>query len=121
MKAILINTYGNENVLNYVDVERPEPKAEEILVKVHVAGVNPVDWKIRNGMGEKFGLKLPSFWAAILPELLKPWGVALKISGRAMQFMERPFPACSVVMLYIVSLTRTQSCLSWKVRNRYVI
>jgi NADPH:quinone reductase-like Zn-dependent oxidoreductase len=59
MKAIVINAYGNEDVLNYVDVERPEPQAGEILVKVHVAAVNPADWKIRNGMGERFGFKLP--------------------------------------------------------------
>ena len=59
MKAIIINTYGNEDVLNYVDVERPEPKADEILVKVRVAAVNPADWKIRDGMGESFGFKFP--------------------------------------------------------------
>lgn len=27
MKAIVINTYGNEDVLNYTEVERPEPKS----------------------------------------------------------------------------------------------
>lgn len=59
MKAIVINAYGNEDVLDYVDVERPEPKAGEVLVKVHVAAVNPADWKIRDGMGERFGFKLP--------------------------------------------------------------
>ncbi len=59
MKAIVINAYGNESVLDYVDVERPEPKADEVLVKVHVAAVNPADWKIRDGMGERFGFKLP--------------------------------------------------------------
>ena len=59
MKAIVINAYGNEDVLNYADVERPEPKANEVLVKVHVAAVNPADWKIRDGMGERFGFKLP--------------------------------------------------------------
>jgi NADPH:quinone reductase-like Zn-dependent oxidoreductase len=59
MKAIVINAYGNEDVLDYVDVERPEPKADEILVKVHVAAVNPADWKIRDGMGESFGFKFP--------------------------------------------------------------
>ena len=45
--------------MNYIDVERPEPKADEVLVKVHVAGVNPADWKIRDGLGETFGFKLP--------------------------------------------------------------
>jgi len=59
MKAIVIDAYGNEDVLDYVDVERPEPKADEVLVKVHVAAVNPADWKIRDGMGERFGFKLP--------------------------------------------------------------
>ncbi|WP_292870163.1 hypothetical protein [Nostoc sp. LPT] len=37
MKAIVINAYGNEDVLDYVDVKRPEPKADEVLVKVYVA------------------------------------------------------------------------------------
>ncbi|MCC5668788.1 hypothetical protein LC653_34285 [Nostoc sp. CHAB 5784] len=32
MKAIVINTYGNEDVLNYIDVDHPEPKADEVLV-----------------------------------------------------------------------------------------
>ena len=59
MKAIIINKYGNEDVLEYTDVERPQPKADEILVKVHAAAVNPVDWKIRESGGERFGLELP--------------------------------------------------------------
>jgi NADPH:quinone reductase-like Zn-dependent oxidoreductase len=59
MKAIVINAYGDESVLNYTDVERPEPQAGEVLVKVRVAAVNPADWKIRNGMGESLGFKLP--------------------------------------------------------------
>jgi NADPH:quinone reductase-like Zn-dependent oxidoreductase len=49
MKAIQIHAYGGPDVLQYEDVPQPRPKANEILVRVYAAGVNPVDWKIREG------------------------------------------------------------------------
>ena len=59
MKAVTINKYGDQGVLTYTDIERPKPKSDEILVHNAAAAVNPVDWKIRNGLGEMFGLRLP--------------------------------------------------------------
>src|SRR5438067_9113195 len=50
MKAVRIHAYGGPDVLRLEEVERPEPRANEILVRVHAAGVNPVDWKIREGL-----------------------------------------------------------------------
>ncbi len=82
MKAVVINAYGNEDVVDYTDVERPEPKADEVLVKVHVAGVNPVDWKIRNGLGERLGLKLPIMLGGEIA------GTIEKIGGDVRDFKE---------------------------------
>ena len=59
MKAVTISNYGDQSVLTYGDIERPKPKSDEVLVHNGAAAVNPVDWKIRDGLGEMFGLKLP--------------------------------------------------------------
>src|SRR5436190_15376770 len=49
MKAVQIHAFGGPDVLQFEDVPRPEPKPNQVLVRVHAAGVNPVDWKIREG------------------------------------------------------------------------
>jgi len=49
MKAVCIYSYGGPEVLVYEDAPRPHPDAGEVLVRVHAAGINPVDWKIREG------------------------------------------------------------------------
>jgi NADPH:quinone reductase-like Zn-dependent oxidoreductase len=59
MKAVRIERYGGEEVLELAEVEQPTPGDNELLVKVQAAAVNPVDWKIRDGLGELFGLKPP--------------------------------------------------------------
>jgi NADPH:quinone reductase-like Zn-dependent oxidoreductase len=49
MRAVAIYKYGGPEVLVYEDAPRPHPGFGEVLVRVHAAGVNPVDWKIREG------------------------------------------------------------------------
>ena len=60
MKAVLMHKYGGPDVLVHEDVARPEPANNEVLIRVKAAGVNPVDWKIREGyVQELFGHDLP--------------------------------------------------------------
>jgi|SRR5579871_715194 len=54
MKAIRMHAYGGPEVLKYEDAPRPEPAAGEVLVRVHAAAINPVDWKIREGYMKPF-------------------------------------------------------------------
>jgi len=56
MKAVVVNEYGGPEVLKYQDAPRPEPKDDEILVRVIAAAVNPVDSYVRQGMFAKCGM-----------------------------------------------------------------
>lgn len=50
MKAAQIQTYGGPDVLQTVTgVPQPVPAAGQVLIEVHAAGVNPFDWKVREG------------------------------------------------------------------------
>ncbi|MFI2620246.1 NADP-dependent oxidoreductase [Streptomyces sp. NPDC018584] len=47
MRAVSPRAWGAPENLVPVEVDRPEPGLTEVLVRVHAAGVNPVDWKTR--------------------------------------------------------------------------
>ncbi len=49
MHAVRIHSYGGPEVLRYEEVPRPKAGRGEILIHVMAAGVNPVDWKVREG------------------------------------------------------------------------
>ena len=50
MKAIVINKYGTPDNLELKEVEKPRPKEDEVLVKVHAASVNSWDWDLLKGI-----------------------------------------------------------------------
>jgi alcohol dehydrogenase len=50
MRAFVLSGYGGPDQTALADVPRPSPRAGELLVRVHAAGLNPVDFKTRAGM-----------------------------------------------------------------------
>ncbi len=49
MRAVRLHDHGGSDVLTVDEITRPTPAAEEVLVEVHAAGVNPVDTYFRDG------------------------------------------------------------------------
>jgi NADPH:quinone reductase-like Zn-dependent oxidoreductase len=54
MKAVRIHNYGGPEVLQYENAPRPQLGNGEVLIRVHAAGVNPADWKVRDGHLKQF-------------------------------------------------------------------
>lgn len=65
MRAVTVQAFGEPEVMEVGDVARPVPGADEILVEVRAAGVNPVDWKVRKD----------GYW------LTTPWVPGWDVSG----------------------------------------
>jgi len=63
MKAIVYEKYGPPEVLQLKEVEKPSPKEDEVLVKVHAASINYSDWHVLRG---------ESFLLRLMNGLLKP-------------------------------------------------
>jgi len=75
MKAIVYTTYGSPDVLQLHEVEKPTPKDNQVLVKVHAASANPADWHL---------MRAEPFLARLANGLLKPKNTRLgaDVAGR---------------------------------------
>jgi hypothetical protein len=49
MQAVSYNCYGGPEVLTVAEIEKPVPAADEVLVRVRAAAVNPLDWHFMRG------------------------------------------------------------------------
>ena len=75
MKAIVRHKYGSPDVLELEEVEKPTPKDDEVLIKVHAASANAADWRF---------LRADPFLVRLDSGLLKPKNMilGLDVAGR---------------------------------------
>lgn len=92
MKAVRVHEYGGPNVLKLDEVERPEPSAGEVLVKIRYATVIPLDWKIRNGWVQNVFPKtlpyIPGFYASGTIESTGPGVTGFAVGDRVFGMIE---------------------------------
>ncbi|MCX4451344.1 MULTISPECIES: NADP-dependent oxidoreductase [unclassified Streptomyces] len=81
MKAYLIEKYGDQSAVHAAKMPDPKPGADDVLVKIHAASVNPLDFKIRDG---DFKRILPYRLPLVLGNDLA--GVVVKIGSAVTRF-----------------------------------
>ena len=60
MKAIVQDRYGGPDVLEFSDIDQPIPNDNEVLIRVHAAGLHRGDWHIMTGLPYLIRLVVPS-------------------------------------------------------------
>ena len=81
MKAFVVDRYGTNDVVRAAEMPDPELRDDDVLVQIHAASVNPVDFKIRDG---KLKLILPYPLPFILGNDLA--GVVVRVGSRVRRF-----------------------------------
>ncbi|MBK3563759.1 MULTISPECIES: NADP-dependent oxidoreductase [unclassified Streptomyces] len=133
MRAVSQHVLGEPEVLEVIEVERPTPRANEILIRVRAAGLNPTDWKHRktggflgeppfvlgwdvSGVVEAVGVGVARFEAGdeVFGMLSYPWGHgshAEYVAAPARAFVHKPAAVDHVQAgaLPLVALTAWQA------------
>lgn len=81
MKAFIIDRYGKNDCVRFGEMPEPELRDADVLVRIHAAGVNPLDSKIRKG---EFKLLLPYRFPLILGN--EAAGVVIRVGPNVRRF-----------------------------------
>ncbi|HYR02819.1 MAG TPA: NADP-dependent oxidoreductase [Syntrophobacteria bacterium] len=118
MKAIAIREFGRRDKLGRMDLPVPEVGAGEVLVRVKGAGVNPVDWKIREGrlkdlFPHRFPL-IPGWDAAGIVEKIGPGVTRFRVGDEVFAYCRKPVVQGGAYAEYIAL---TEEHMAVKPRN----
>ncbi|MES2102615.1 MAG: NADP-dependent oxidoreductase [Pseudomonadota bacterium] len=99
MKALILKRYGGADQIEYADIPRPAIKPDEILVQVHAAGLNPIDYMIPKGTFKPMlKFQLPATLGSDLA------GVVVEVGSRVSRFKVGDAVFASIFDLGIGSL-----------------
>lgn len=81
MKALILKRYGKPGRIEFAEISRPAIKADEILVQVHAAGLNPIDYMIPKGLFKPIlKFQLPATLGSDLS------GIVVEVGSRVSRF-----------------------------------
>jgi NADPH:quinone reductase-like Zn-dependent oxidoreductase len=118
-RAVQFERYGGLDVLEVVDVPRPEPGPGEMLVRVEAAGINPGEAKIRQGLlADQFPTSFPSGQGSDLAGVIEaagpgtsPWVPGDEVIG----FTNRRGSQAQFAVVEATDVVRKPAEVSWEV------
>jgi NADPH:quinone reductase-like Zn-dependent oxidoreductase len=118
-KAVQFDQFGDIDVLDVRDVERPQPRAGEVLVEVKAAGINPGEASIRKGvMKDIFPTTFPSGQGSDFAGVVTETGSGVdefSVGGEVIGFSEKRASHAQFVVVPAENLTAKPAALSWEV------
>jgi NADPH:quinone reductase-like Zn-dependent oxidoreductase len=118
-KAVRFEQYGGIDVLQVVDVERPEPNAGQVLVKVKAAGTNPGEASIRKGVfAKQWPGTFPSGQGTDLAGIVAAVGEGVQnvsVGDEVIGFTEKRASQAEFVVVEAKNLTHRPRNVSWEV------
>jgi NADPH2:quinone reductase len=105
MKAVVFHEFGGSNKLQMAQLPRPEPASGEVLIRVSHTSVNPVDWKIREGLlrtllPHRFPI-IPGWDAAGTVEALGGEVRGLTVGDRVYSYCRKPVVQCGTYAQFV--------------------
>ncbi|ROM61885.1 alcohol dehydrogenase [Pseudomonas brassicacearum] len=110
-RIVLIRAYGGAEAAQVAEIEKPAPGQGQVLVRVRAAGVNGIDWKVREGyVRDAFPLPLPIVLGAEMAgvvEAVGPGVSRLRVGDRVMGVVAGLGAYAEFVAVSETSLSRT--------------
>jgi NADPH:quinone reductase-like Zn-dependent oxidoreductase len=117
-KAVKFNQYGGIDVLQVIDVERPEPGPEQVLVNVKAAGINPGEASIRKGLfAERWPSTFPSGQGSDLAGIVAAVGEGVQgfaVGDEVIGFTDMRASQAEFAVVEASNLTHRPRNVSWE-------